>query len=134
MIDISIATLTEKARTSGKDDTLYFPSGVYEGIKTSNKVFKQAKLTKEISQLNNVCNLKQIVAPVHMPNHWGLVYVDLASINMYFDDGLALPVPCTVYPAVKELLDLVAEMYTSHPTLQTRFWQKCNNFKRFGMP
>ena len=104
-------------------------------MKSSKKAFKKAKLTKEASKLKSFCSLKQILLPVHRPNHWGLVCVDLASMNMYFDDGLASAVPLTVLPVVKQLLlDLLAEMHPSHPSLKTHFWQKCNNFKRFGMP
>ena len=29
---------------------------------------------------------------------------------------------------------MLAEMYPSHPTLKTQFWQHCNNFNRFGTP
>ena len=45
VIDTSIAKLIEEARAIGKDDTLCFPLKVYEWITTSNKVFKQEKLT-----------------------------------------------------------------------------------------
>ena len=134
VIDISIAKFIEEARASGKDDTLYFPSEVYEWLKSSKKEFKQAKLAKETSKMKSFYQLKRILLPVHMPNHWGLACVDLPSMKMYFDDGLRTTVPRSVLPAVKQLLDLLAEMHPSHPSLQTRFWQECNSFKRFGMP
>ena len=134
VLDISIAKFIEEARANGKDDTLYFPTEVYEWMRSRSKEIKQAKLTKEISKLKNVLNLKQIVLPVHMPNHWGLVCVDLENMDMYFDDGLTLVVPPMVLPVIKDLLDLFATMHPSHPTLQTHFLQKCDGFKRFGMP
>ena len=82
VLDISIAKFIEEARANGKDDTLYFPTEVYEWMRSRSKEFKQAKLTKEISKLKNVLNLKQILLPVHMPNHWGLVCVDLEKMMM----------------------------------------------------
>ena len=134
VLDISIAKFLEEARENGKDDTLYFPTEVYEWMRSGSKEFKQAKLKKEISKLKNVLNLKQILLPVHMPNHWGLVCVDLAKMNMYFDDGLTSAVPPMTLPTIIELLDLFATMHPSHPNLQTHFWQTCYSFKRFGMP
>ena len=133
VIDISIAKFIEEARESGKDDSLYFPSEVYEWLKCS-KELKLVKLKKETTKLKNFCNLKLILLPVHMPDHWGLVCIDLSSMKLYFDDGLTSAVPVMVLPAVKELLNLLAEMHPSHLSLQTQFWQECHNFKRFGMP
>jgi len=69
-----------------------------------------------------------------MPNHWGLVVLDLANMNIYFDDRPTSVVPPTVRPAIKELLHMLAEMHPSHPNLQTQFWQRCNYLSRFGMP
>lgn len=88
VINISIAKFIEEARASGKDDTLYFPSEVYEWLKSSKKEFKQAKLAKETSKMKSFYQLKRILLPVHMPNHWGLSCVDLPSMKMYFDDEL----------------------------------------------
>ena len=103
-------------------------------MKICLRLSKFVKVTKETSSLTNFDSLKQILVPVHMPNHWGLEVVDLANMNIYFDDGLTSVVPPTVLPAIKELLQMLGEMHPSHPTLQTQFWQHCNNFNRFGMP
>ena len=134
IVDISIGKYIDEARANGNNETLYFPTEVYEWMKSDNATFKQTKVSKETSRLTIFDNLKQILVPVHMPNHWGLVVVDLASMNIYFDDGLTSVVPPTVLPAIRELLDMLATMHPSHPTLQTQFWQDCNNFNRFGMP
>ena len=69
-----------------------------------------------------------------MPNQWGLIFVDLASQEMYFDDGLMSAVTPIVIPCVKQSLELVLEMYPNHPALQSKFWQNCTRFQRFGMP
>lgn len=134
IIDISIGKYIEEARANGNNDTIYFPTEVYQWMKSSNATFKQTKVAKETSRFTNFDSLKQILVPVHMPNHWGLVVVDMANMNIYFDDGLTSVVPPTVLPAIKELLHMLAEMHPSHPTLQTQFWKHCNNFNRFGMP
>ena len=83
IIDISISKYIEETRTNGNNDTMYFPTEVYEWMKSSNATFKQTKVTKETSRLTNFDSLKQILVPVHMPNHWGLVVVDLANMNIF---------------------------------------------------
>ena len=110
IIDISIGKYIEEARANRNNDTIYFPTEVYEWMKSSNATFKQTKVTRETSSFTNFNSLRQILVPVHMPNHWGLVVVDLANMNIYFDDGLTSVVPPTVLPAIKELLHILAEM------------------------
>ena len=46
------------------------------------------QLRERVEQLAYSDDLQQILVPVYMPNHWGLIFVDLASQEMYFDDGL----------------------------------------------
>ena len=134
MIDISIAKYWEEATANGKDDTLYFPTEFYDWLKSDDKHFKQMQLRKITSRLNDFSNLQQILAPVHLPNHWGLICIELADMEIYFDDGLASVPPRTALPAAKELLNLLAEMNPLYPLLQSKFWHQCNRFKRFGMP
>ena len=69
-----------------------------------------------------------------MPNHWGLIFVDLANREMYFDDGLMPGVPTVALVSVKQLLELLLEMFPCHSTLPTSFWQSCLGFQRFGVP
>lgn len=134
VIDICIGKYLEEARENGNDYTLYFPSEFYDWMKSSDRSFKHTRVADIASELLSLNNLQQILAPVHLPNHWGLSVVDVANMEMYFDDGLARAAPYTALSAIKELLDLLCEMHPSHPTLQTKFWQHCTYFKRFGMP
>ena len=134
IVDISIGKYVDKARVNRNNKTLYFPTEVYEWMNSTNATFKQSKTTKETSSLTNFDSLQQILVPVHMLNNWSLVVVDLANMNIYFDDGLTSAFPSTVLPAIRELLDMLASMHPSHSTLKTQFWQHCNNCNRFGMP
>lgn len=134
VIDICIGKYLEEARENGNDYTLYFPSEFYDWMKSIDRSFKHTWVADIASELLSLNNLQQILAPVHLPNHWGLSVVDVANMEMYFDDGLARAAPYTALSAIKELLDLLCEMHPSHPTLQTKFWQHCTYFKRFGMP
>ena len=134
VIDISIGKYLEEARTNGNENTLYFPSEVFDWMKATDKNFKKKRVARTASELKNFNTLQQVLVPVHMPNHWGLIYIDLLNVEMYFDDGLRYVPPCTVLPTIKDLLELLTEMHPSHATLQTKFWVNCNRFKRFGMP
>ena len=135
VLNISISKYLEEARENGQGyDTLYFPTECFEWLKSHNRQFKERQVTKITSRLPNSGDLQQILLPVHMLNHWGLIVIDLADMEMYFDDGLASVVPRTALPAVGELLDLLVELQPLHPAVQTRFWKDCNGFKRSGMP
>ena len=134
VIDISIGKYLEEARMNGNENTMYFPSELYDWMKAPNINFKRKRIARTASELTNFNTLQQILVPVHMPNHWGLIYVDLLCMEMYFDDGLRYVPPITTLPTIKDLLELLTEMYPSHATLQTKFWANCNHFERFGMP
>ena len=76
----------------------------------------------------------QIVLPVFMVNHWGLIYVNFADKHLYFDDGLTAVVPPTALPFVKDALGLLFKLCPQHPSLQTKFWYPIQQFMCFGMP
>jgi len=103
-------------------------------MQVNDKAFKLAQLKARASRIVAFDNVQQILVPVFMVNHWGLVYVNLASQLLYFDDGLTSQVPSTALPCVKEALSLLLELYPHHPSLQAEFWHSTQNFKRFGMP
>jgi len=72
--------------------------------------------------------------PVFMVNHWGLIYVNFADKQLYFDDGLTSVVPPIALPFVKDTLGLLLDLCPHHPSLQTQFWQSMQGFMQFGMP
>ena len=100
----------------------------------NDKNFQQLQLKKRTKQLSNINDLQQILVPVYMPNHWGLIFVDLAHNNMYFDDGLQSAAPTMSLSSIKWSLEFLCEMYPYHPSLQTKFWKNYPRFQRFGMP
>jgi len=53
IIDISIGKYIEEARANGNNETMYFPTKVYEWTKPGNATFKQPKVTMETSILTN---------------------------------------------------------------------------------
>lgn len=73
---------------------------------------------------------RQILLPLHMPNHCGLVYFDLL-IQHY---TLMMMVPFSLLSTFKQLLDLLIEMFPANVTLQTKVWEIVSCFQRFGMP
>jgi hypothetical protein len=87
-IDICIEQFLKLAYESGKKDTLYLPSEVWQWLTCDNDFLYQ-KIESLHMKLEDQ-KLKQGLAPVHMTNHWGLVYVEVESKTMYFDDGLRL--------------------------------------------
>ena len=44
---------------------------------------------------------------MYMPSHWGLIFVDVANGNVYFDDGLKSTAPPWALASVKKLLELL---------------------------
>jgi len=89
-------------------------------MQIDDRTFKLSQLTAN--------DLKQILLPVYMVNHWGLIYLDLANQESYFDDGLGSHVPPTTLPHVKEALDFLLELHPCHPYLQTKLWHSCKTF------
>ena len=134
VIDVCIGKYIEESNTQGRQDTLHLPTEFFQWMQVNDKAFKLAQLKARASRIVTFNSVQQILVPVFMVNHWGLVYVNLASQLLYFDDGLTSQVPSTALPCVKEALTLLLELYPLHPSLQAEFWHSTENFKRFGMP
>ena len=134
IIDVSISKYIEESATLGREDTLYFPTEFFQWMQVGDRAFKLGKLKAGALQVAVLENLQQILVPVHMTNHWGLIYVNLSGELLCFDDGLTSVVPSTALPCVKEALNLLLELCPHHPSLQTAFWHSTQSFRRFGMP
>ena len=103
-------------------------------MNSDDKAFQQQQLRESLKELRNINDLDQIVLPVYMPNHWGLIFMDLAHKEIYFDDGMMSAVPSLALPSVKQSSELLLEMFPSHEALKTSFWRNCYSFRRFGLP
>ncbi len=134
IIDVSIGKHLEESTLLGREGTLYFPTEFFQWMRARDRAFKVEKLKARASRLTVLADLQQILLPVFMTNHWGLIYVDLSGKLLYFDDGLTSLVPSTALPCVKEALDLLLELCPHHLSLQTKFWHSLQCFRRFGMP
>ena len=75
-------------------------------------------MRENLEQLKQVNDLQQILVPVYLPNHWGLLLVDLVNREMYFDDGLKSTAPPIALSSVKRSLELLLEIYPCHAALQ----------------
>lgn len=134
VIDICISKILDETLVSGSNHTVYFPTEVFLWLKSRDKTFIQKQLADTISRSSDGDTLQQILLPVHMPNHWGLVFIDLLNSALYFDDGLKTIVPFSLLSTIKQLLDLLSEMFATNVALQTKFWECASSFQRFGMP
>ena len=134
VIDVCIGKYIEESNAQGREDTLHLPTEFFQWMQVNEEAFKQEQLKARASRIVTFNSVQQILVPVFMVNHWGLVYVNLGSQLLYFDDGLTSQVPSATLPCVKEALSLLFELYPLHPFLQTEFWHSAQNFRRFGMP
>ena len=134
VIDICISKFLEESKQSGNNFTVYFPTEFYDWMSSNDMQFQQHQLRERLKLLRNIDDLKQILVPVYMPSHWGLIFVDVANRMLYFDDGLNSNAPRLALASVKRSLELLLEMYPCHTSLQTRFWREHLGFQRFGMP
>lgn len=134
VIDVSISKYIEESYLKGQEDTLYLPTDIFQWMQVQDKGFKLRKLKERASQVALFENVCQILVPVFMVNHWGLIYVNFSDKHLYFDDGLTSVVPQVALPLVKDALGLLLELFPGHPSLQTKFWHSIEGFVRFGMP
>ena len=81
VIDVTIERFLKESYDAGKRDTLYLPSEFWQWV-TCDHDFLYKKIESLFVLLDGQ-KLKQILAPVHMTNHWGLVYVDLEGKTLF---------------------------------------------------
>lgn len=80
-------------------------------MKFSDRSFKYIWVVDIVFELFFLNNLQKILVLVYLLNYWGLSVVDVVNMEMYFDDGLVCVVFYIVFLVIKELLDLLCEMY-----------------------
>lgn len=133
-IDVCVDKYIEESYKKETDCTLYFPTEVFQWMEVSNKEFKLMKLKERTSKVPNINNVCQVLLPVFMMNHWGLIYINILEKRLFFDDGLHCTVPSLALQVVKETFELLLELHPHHPCLKTQFWNSIHSFERFGMP
>lgn len=114
IIDICISKILDETLVGRRNNTVYFPTEVFLWLESRDKKFIQKQLADTIARSSDGDNLQQILLPVHMPNHWGLVFIDLLNSALYFDDGLKRIVPFSLLFTIKQLLDLLLEMFATN--------------------
>lgn len=90
VIDVSISKYIEESYSHGHENKLYLPTEFFQWMQVQDKGFKLGKLKERASQITLFDNVCQILVPVFMVNHWGLIYVNFADKQVHFDDGLGL--------------------------------------------
>jgi len=83
VIDICISKILYETWVGGRNHTVYFPIEVFLWLKSRDKTFIQKQLADTISRSSDCDTLQQILLPVHMLNHWGLVFIDLLNSAQY---------------------------------------------------
>ena len=83
------------------NSTVYFSTEFHDWMSSDDKAFQQQQLRESVKELRNINDLDQILLPVYIPNHWGLIFIDLANREMYFNDGMMFAVPPLALPSVK---------------------------------
>ena len=67
--------------------TMLLPTDAWDWMKCGDRNFIKEKI--KASPLCQPDNISQLLIPLHMKGcHWGLIYVNIASSEICFDDGL----------------------------------------------
>lgn len=135
VIDICIAKFIKESKEQGTDITIYFPSELFDWLKSADEHYIQDKIRHTVSKISDIKKAQQIIIPMHMTNHWGIIVIDLINERIMFDDGLHAPPPRTALRDVKKVMSLMTNLYPQiHQLPHTHFWKSCRSFQRFGMP
>ena len=133
VIDISIEIFLQETQRIGRQDTIYLPCELWQWLVCADSVLVE-RITPLLSKLNGQ-KLKQILIPVHMVNHWGLIYIDIEGKKMHFDDGLRRVPRGNVVDGMKRVLGVIQNMTPHHEEMSSRFWLDGKMaLERFGMP
>ena len=87
LIDAACLTYNEEAMKRGLH-SLYFPSFTQTWASSSNLLYLNSKLKPYISG-RNLSEIRWIITPIHVNgNHWGLLCLNMARQQVFYDDGL----------------------------------------------
>ena len=100
--------------------TVYFPTEFYDWMESDDKQFQQLQLSEASTYGSHINDMQQILVPVYLPKHWGLIFIDLVNQELYFDDGFMVAVPRMALPNVKKSLELFLEIHPCHPARESR--------------
>ena len=74
-----IGKCIEESNTQGREDTLHLPTEFFQWTQVNDEALKQEQLKARASRIVTFNSVQQILVPVFMVNHWGLVYVNVGS-------------------------------------------------------
>lgn len=114
--------------------TLVFPSSVWVWEKAQDDYFKeQLKISIDHSK-STITSIQQIIIPLYMPSHWGIVYISLQEGRIFFDDGMKYSVPNGLLTALKHILEVLHDLYPDCTSFNSGWWRQLKSFNRLGMP
>ncbi|KAK3754732.1 hypothetical protein QZH41_019373 [Actinostola sp. cb2023] len=114
--------------------TLVLPTTLWVWEGSDKEYFKEKVNTYVENCTLDFSNISQIVIPVYMPSHWGIVYIDFKERKLYFDDGMKFRVPHHLLDAAKHLLDILKCLHPVCTAFSSVWWKPIATLQRFGMP
>lgn len=126
LIDALCLKYSEEAILSGST-SLYLPSLTQTWVSSGSLPHLKSKLKPYLSG-RNLAGIHWILSPVHVNgNHWGLLCLNMASRQVFYDDGLKWNCPSDVPEIVRKLLQAI-------PCNPAASWDETAPPQRFGMP
>jgi len=133
MIDVCLYKYMLDLNDQGQFQTLLFPNSVWTW-ESGNEDHLKTQIEACISHCKvTTTGTLQIVIPVYMNKHWGIIFVDFKDNTMYFDDGLKRKIPKGTLSALKHILDIV-QVVLMPSTTTAVWWSTVQSLQRLGMP
>lgn len=133
VVDVSLFKYMLESNASSNVKSLVLPTAIWDW-KGCQKGYLEDEITTAVLNCHSeIANINQILIPVFMPSHWGIVYIDLKDAKAYFDDGMKFSVPHGTLDTVKQLLDVLHKLYPHCQTFSKERWN-ITSFDRLGMP
>ena len=126
VIDAACLRYSEEAMAR-KSHSLYLPSFTQTWASRSNLCFLKTKLKPYLSG-KDLSNVIWILTPIHVNgNHWGLLCLNMAQQQAFYDDGLKQNPPRNIVEFAQNLLKAVS-------CNSENKWNITIPIERFGMP
>lgn len=94
VVDISLFKyMLESNASSNQVKMLLLPTAIWDWKGCQEGYLEQQMTSALLNCQATITTLKQMLIPVFMSSHWGIVYVHFVDARAYFDDGLKLSAP-----------------------------------------
>lgn len=134
VIDVCLTKYMWYSNESGFVQTLVLPSSVWDWESAQNDYLKQQMKICVDQSKSTITQIQQIIIPLHMPSHWGIIYINLQDEKLFFDDGMKYSIPNHILTALKHILEVLHELYPHCTSLSSGWWRHKKSLGRLGMP